>query len=338
MKRSLSALPNRVSQITRLLILTSLGLANCSLANGQAAATVDGIVFQSRTSHKPKTQYLRVTKDDQGQPQALQTAMTRFQAEDGNLIIDLIGAVHVGDRNYYQTLNEQFDLYDVVLYELVAPEGTRVPAGGKASSANPISMLQQSLQKMLGLESQLALIDYQKSNLVHADMSPADIGEKMDERGETAFSVGISAIMEMLGNQKKMAQSLKATGSTPMASESLFELLNNPLKMKQMMAQQFAQADIVDMGLGKTLNRMLVKDRNSAAMKVLHREIGKGNTQIAIFYGAAHMPDFENRLANELGMRPTKQVWLDAWNLNTAPAKPASPTSLLFDMFREISQ
>ena len=338
MRLTPATLPNHVSRITRLLILTSLGLANCSLVSGQAPATDNGIVFQTKTPDKPKPQYLRVTKDDQGQPGALQTSMTRFQTGDSDVIVDLIGAVHVGDRDYYQTLNAQFDLYDVVLYELVAPEGTRVPAGGKKSSANPISMLQQSMQKMLGLESQLALIDYQKSNLVHADMSPAQIGEKMQERGETAFTVGLSAMMEMMGNQKKMAQSLKDSGVNPMPSKNLFELLNNPLMMKQLMAQQFSQAGVMDMGLGKTLNRMLIDDRNAAAMKVLHKELAKGKAHIAVFYGAAHMPDFEERLAAELGLEPTKQVWLDAWDLKTSPVRSSSPTNLLFDMLRQMNQ
>lgn len=338
MKLSMATLPNQLSKISRLLLLTSLGLANCALANGQNTATANGVVFQGNSRDKPKTQYLRVTKDDLGQPQALQTAMTRFQAKDNDVIVDLIGAVHVGDRDYYETLNAQFDLYDVVLYELVAPEGTRVPAGGKTSSTNPISLLQQSVQRMLGLESQLALVDYQKKNLVHADMSPAQIGEKMDERGETPFTVALSAIMDLLGNQKKMAQSLKDSGNNSMAPESLFELLNNPLKMKQMMAQQFAQAEAMQMGLGQTLNRMLIDDRNAAAMKVLHQELAAGKTHIAIFYGAAHMPDFEQRLANEFGLKPTKQVWLDAWDLQAAPAKSTSPTNLLFDMLRQMGK
>jgi hypothetical protein len=338
MRLSSATLPMRVAKLGRLVMLTSLGLANCSLLSGQTVAGDHGIAVQTSQAAGAKTRYLRVSKDDQGRPQALQTAMTRFRGKDKDVIVDLIGAVHVGERDYYQILNSQFDLYDVVLYELVAPAGTRVPAGGKSPTVNPIGMLQQSMQKMLGLESQLVLIDYQKSNFVHADMSPTQIGEKMDERGETAFSVGLSAIMELLGNQKKMAQSLEDSGSEPIDAENLFELLNNPLKLKQMMAQQFSQAEAIEMGLGKTLNRMLIEDRNAAAMKVLHQQLAKGQTRIAIFYGAAHMPDFEQRLASELGLQPAKQVWLDAWDLKTAPEKPNSPTRLLFDMLRQLNQ
>ena len=48
-----------------------------------------------------------------------------------DVVVDLIGAVHVGEKAYYEALNKQFEDYDAVLYELVAPEGTRVPKGAK---------------------------------------------------------------------------------------------------------------------------------------------------------------------------------------------------------------
>ena len=50
-------------------------------------------------------------------------------------------------------------------------------------------------------------------------------------------------------------------------------------------------------------------------MKVLQKEIAAGKKKVAIFYGAAHMPDFEQRLTADFGLRKTKQVWVDAWDL-----------------------
>ncbi len=45
--------------------------------------------------------------------------------------VDLIGAVHIAHREYFQLLNKKFRNYDAVLYELVAdPEAhSRVEAG-----------------------------------------------------------------------------------------------------------------------------------------------------------------------------------------------------------------
>ena len=54
----------------------------------------------------------------------------RIKSASG-FVVDLIGAVHVGEKSYYEALDKQFEDYDAVLYELVAPEGTRVPKGSK---------------------------------------------------------------------------------------------------------------------------------------------------------------------------------------------------------------
>ena len=252
---------------------------------------------------------------------ALQTAITRYQPADGDTIVDLVGAVHIGEGDYYEKLNRQFELYDVVLYELVAPQGTRVPNGVKPNASNPLSFLQQSAQRMLGLESQLTQIDYEKENLLHADLSASQIGEKMQERGDSPLSIGLNAFSEILRNQNKLAKAMKDSPSTAnqLASENIFELMSDPLKMKTMMAEQFTDNGAMELGLGTKLNQMLVVDRNAAALKVLEQEIAKGRKHIAIFYGAAHMPDFEKRLLRDFGMKKTQQVWLDAWDLTSAP-------------------
>ncbi|HET9272935.1 MAG TPA: hypothetical protein VFO09_01545, partial [Methyloceanibacter sp.] len=56
--------------------------------------------------------------------------------------IDLVAVVHVGEQAYYRRLNREFEKYDAVLYELVAPEGTR-PTRSAERSDNPLAMLQQ---------------------------------------------------------------------------------------------------------------------------------------------------------------------------------------------------
>ena len=66
----------------------------------------------------------------------LETSITRYELKnaDGKTVtVDLIGAVHVGEKEYYEALNKRFEQYDSMLYELVAPEGTVIPKGGRAS-------------------------------------------------------------------------------------------------------------------------------------------------------------------------------------------------------------
>lgn len=330
-------------------LLTSLSYSGSFEAMAQTAQSAQK---KSKSSaHRPSskqaspTKFLRIKRDDANKPQSMQTAITRFRPSQGDLVVDLIGVVHIGESNYYKQLNDQFEKYDAVLYELVAPRGTRIPKGGKRkaqgmdSPLDLVSWMQSQAQTSLGLESQLKLIDYQKSNLVHADLSPKEMGEKMSERGDTPLTVGLSALTEMMRQQNKQLQSQK-NNPEPMSASSLLDALGNPSKMKLMMAQQFAQTGVMDTGLGSTLNQMLITDRNEAAMKVLQKQIANGQRKIAIFYGAAHMPDFEKRLAKDFGLKKTKQVWLDAWDLtqSNAPPKSDSASSLLLDLLNELGK
>ena len=115
-------------------------------------------------------------------------------------------------------------------------------------------------------------------------------------------------------------------------------------KMKLMMAEQFVAQGSLDQGLGKTLNKMLVQDRNEAAMKVLDREMAKGRKKIAIFYGAAHMPDFEKRLLEKKGMKFQYNDWITAWDLtktkSSSPSRKAEkdPLGVLFKLLDEASK
>ena len=71
---------------------------------------------------------------------------------------------------------------------------------------------------------------------------------------------------------------------------------------------------------------MLIQDRNETAMKVLAEQLRKGHRRVAIYYGAAHMPDFEKRLVADHDMQLAGTRWLTAWDLTrTRPAKKKEP-------------
>lgn len=48
---------------------------------------------------------------------ALETASVRYERE--NINVDLVGAVHIGEAEYYGEMSRRLDEYDIVLYELV---------------------------------------------------------------------------------------------------------------------------------------------------------------------------------------------------------------------------
>ena len=68
-------------------------------------------------------------------------------------------------------------------------------------------------------------------------------------------------------------------------------------------------------------------------MKVFQREIAGGRKKIAIFYGAAHMPDFAERLQGEFGLMRSDTRWLTAWDLTAgANVDRVSPLSLFLKL------
>ena len=285
---------------------------------------------------KPEpNRFLRVKRDKNDTPVALETAVVRYvpASGQGGVTVDLIGAVHVGDKAYYEALNKQMEQYDVLLYELVAKEGTRIPKGGKREKDNPLSMIQDLVKTVLDLESQTELIDYQAKNFVDADLSPEKMAEAIKERGDDGLTIALSVAADLLRKQnleeiKKGKEPPKGKKGKEDDEPDLMGMLLDPnaaVKLKRAMAEQFETAGD-DGGLGPTIGTILVADRNKAALKVLQKEMAKGKKKIAIFYGAAHMPDFEKRLAEDFDLKKDKTEWVTAWDLK--PRRVGTPPLL----------
>ncbi len=124
--------------------------------------------------------------------------------------MDLIGAVHVGTKQYYSDLNQRFRNYDSVLYELVADPEVNKPNQRAQGGFNPISGLQTGMKEALELSFQLDEVDYSPANFVHADMSPGEFGEDMKKRND-GF-IGMFARM-MGGDSRSSEQERAATAS-----------------------------------------------------------------------------------------------------------------------------
>jgi hypothetical protein len=297
-----------------------LSVALCFLAHGIPLANAQAAEGKKPDAKAAANQFARIKRDASGQPVALETAIVRYEpvSGEGGLTVDLIGAIHVADRPYYEQLNKQFEQYDVLLYELVAPQGTRIPKGGKRDSGNPINLLQQVMKTVLDLDSQTERIDYTKKNFVHADLSPEGMAEAMRNRGDTGLTVILSVASDLL-RQQNLQELTKQGGQTKEEDPDILSLLLDPsgsAKLKRIMAEQMIQFTTGAGGLGNTLNTILVTDRNKAAIKVLQAQLAKGKKKIGIFYGLAHLNDFDRRLREDFGLKRSSEQWLTAWDLH----------------------
>jgi hypothetical protein len=289
-----------------------------------AAAARQGLIFLalmgSRALAEPAKQdsskegsFIRVTRDDQRQPLALETAISHYLGEHpkgGTVEVDLVAAIHVADAAYFEQLNRRFTGYDAVLYELVAPEGTRIPRDAPVASAHPVGMAQQGLTSLLGLAFQLESIDYTADNFRHADLSPAEFAESMDAKDESFAKM----LLRIMGQSMAMQAKQPAATSDFRLFSALFAE-DRELQLKRIMAEQMTQMEELVEAFEGPGGSTLVSVRNERAVDVLEREIAAGKRKLAIFYGAAHMPDMARRLKDRLDLQLDQQTWLAAWDL-----------------------
>ncbi len=263
---------------------------------------------------------IRLVRDIHGDPIALTTPIIHLTSKDpkrAGLSVDLIGAVHVGEKAYYAKLNKAFEQYDAVLYELVAPKDTRPTAGVRSGS--PISAIQVGMKDFLELQFQLDEIDYKKKNFVHADMSPDQFAKSMDDRGESIWTM----MAQMMGAGIAQ-QAGRANGSDTDLLLALFDK-HRAIQLKRFMAGQMEDMEGAMGALDGPRGSAIITERNKAALKVLGEEIGKGKKKIAIFYGAGHLADMEKRADADFNLQRTGKIeWLEAWNLRL-PGQDAKP-------------
>ena len=254
----------------------------------------------------------RVDKDDK--PIALETAVTHYVVASGphkGVRVDLIGAIHIGEKSYYEQLNKLFATYDAVLYELVASEAACVPDPRRAAkSKHPITILQTAMKDVLELQFQLDLIDYGQPNMVHADMSPTEFAKSMKDRGESFLQM----FLRMMGKAMLTQTQSKNAPNEMQLLVALFSR-NRALKLKQVLARQFQDMELQTSALSGPDGSTIITERNKKALEVLRREIKSGKRHLAIFYGAGHLADMESRLRKDFSMRRTGQKWLVAWSL-----------------------
>lgn len=259
---------------------------------------------------KPK--FLRIDREEKS-PRALQVAIASYEITSGphkGKTVDLVGAVHVGSKQYYSELNQRFRNYDSVLYELVADPEVNKPAKRSESGFNPVSGIQTGMKDALDLSFQLEEVDYGPENFVHADMSPTEFGEDMKKRKDGFL--GMFARMMGAG----MATQAGKKGQEQQAEMMAAMLTKDTMKLRRVMAEQFESMEGQVAGLAdKDGKSTILTERNRKAFEVLESELSKGKKKIAIFYGAAHLNDMHDRLLKDFQAKPVETDWLDAWPL-----------------------
>lgn len=254
-----------------------------------------------------ETTFIRFRKGNGPTAGALEIAQATYRSADGSNEVILYGVVHIADAGYYAIVQKDLDSYDAVLYEGVKPDKNFKPDPKMAG----IGDLQKTMGELLGLTFQKDGINYKAKNLVHADMTASELkkaaGGDISKAlpGAGMFS---GEMMKNIGPMLKMGAKFLKTmfDGNPQMRDS----------MKMRFAQQLGGKDAMA-AMGGDVQRILIVERNKVAMKVLRRELkARKGQSLALFYGAAHLKDFHERLAT-MGYKQTSKSWKAAWTVGT---------------------
>lgn len=294
-----------------------------------------------------KREYIRYVGDDKRG--RLETVVVTLKK--GDVQVELIGAVHVADPEYYKALTKLFTGYEELLFELVdgqkmkeeLEDGPKPPAKKKpgtplkqgefppddadaapAKERSPafkiISVMMRGVGSYFHFQYQTEGIDYHTKNFVHADVSMDEFVQLQADKGESFIDLMRKAIEAQLevGTDRT---------AEPKGSQLLLALLGDSSGLKVAMARQLSSAGDVVAEMEKHGGTVIITERNRKALEVLDREVAAGRKNLGIFYGAAHLAEMEKDLEKR-GYQRTAERWLTAWDIKPRadqkhPAAPA---------------
>ncbi|MDR1924667.1 MAG: ankyrin repeat domain-containing protein [Planctomycetaceae bacterium] len=257
--------------------------------------------------------YIRLTRqNDDVLPVSLDIAVVSFIGKESGIHVDLIGAVHFADREYYETLNKKFKDYDAVLYELVLDKSHKDVNNNvdkrifERMPQDTLSRLQAGISKFLDVSLQISSIDYKAKNMIHADLSMQDFLRQISHRNDI-FDVFTDLLQE--------DSELDGIDDDEFLGRIIgtFFSSNPTLSLKRIFAEHVASESTWQI-LAKG-ESAIITDRNAAALTELKKQIKKGTKKIAIFYGCAHLPEFVKSLKKDFNLTETETYWIIAWDL-----------------------
>ncbi len=175
--------------------------------------------------------------------------------------------------------------------------------------------LQAELAKALGLEFQLDGIDYDHPSFRCSDMSMDQLERALEAEGlDMAPLEGSLAASSLPGRITvfllRVVRTLDIFFDGMIADAlkvMLIELFSDEAFLEQSMRQ-----------FGEGFARVLIEQRNQVVvddLKVII-ENERDVRSLAIFYGAAHMPDMAARLSEQLGYRLDSEQWFTAFEVD----------------------
>jgi hypothetical protein len=177
----------------------------------------------------------------------------------------------------------------------------------KANRPDEKRDLYKELADALGVTLQVRSINYDRRGWEPADLPMEELLDRLWKRGERSMT------LEMLSNDSGFQQG---------AVRFLLSMVSNSPGFKKLVIRALGEGGRRSSdALGAVDTRIIIDERNDAVIDTLHTLLAEKSppASVAIFYGAAHMRDFEDTLRADFGLEPDGVRWdsamsVDEWN------------------------
>ncbi len=250
----------------------------------------------------------------------LQTSVRHYRHPSSGQVVSLVGAVHIADREYFRAIQEELDSHDLVLFEMVGDPGSR-PDPEIQQRLSTISQLQMMMEELLEFTHQMKAIDYTRKNLRHADLTGREFSRALEKKG--LFNFSARALLRGIGPAFLQGLAMQAAmrGNDDQSVNRL------RWQMAKTMTQLDSQMGLMGVEDLENPDDLIIGIRNDHAWEVLQEALPEGHRRIAIFYGAAHLPDLQRRLF-EAGWLLEETRWLGAWQIPKPEETNSTPTAI----------
>lgn len=265
--------------------------------------------------------YLRVVEGEDG-VEDLQVAVREFRLEKPAAArLRLVAVSHIGGAGYFAEIQEILDDADLVLYEGVDGEREEFRNMVKGDEHGHAT-LQVGMAEALGLAFQLHEIDYGRDHFINSDLSGVELlavfqgedVENLDEAGRKKLEAMLATMERESPGGRVTAALLARLEDHPEWSRAMrWGLVRIMGNLRGDMSRYAGLPD--DM---RQLMEVLIRKRNDAVMEDIRERLGTlpEDGTLAVFYGAAHMPDFEERLTREFQAETADTRWITAFSGN----------------------
>lgn len=298
------------SAVTRIVVA---GLSLCA-----PIIWADSGPVSSETNRPNPSPYIRAVEDAQTGVVRLEFASRCLAPAAGTgTRVWLVGTSHMAMKDYYTATQAFLDSIPLVLFEDVGGNNPEATNTTTAVSAYQVARRRglatfPKFARMHGLVSQAESINYQRPNFEFCDLTPSQLEALLTKSMGRPPTVGMG--------RKSSEANPPAQVRVDAATQAVLSKLGQDAKTQAMMMRLFMIESSKDGALPKDtpgmegFQEVTVNQRNALILDRIqkHLQAPQPASELAVFYGAGHLPFLEQQLGQKLNFTVSEEKWLTA--------------------------